>query len=101
VIGPHVVQVVGGAAGTAYAGWLTHANLPGYAMFLRPFTVKGGWAPAPQQISTEYGEPSVWPGDTFGTAALSPTDLVLSWGSATASVGNKKSDIFATHVPVH
>jgi hypothetical protein len=40
----------------------------------------------------------VRPGDTFGIAALSPTDLILSWGSATPSVGNKKSDIFATNV---
>ena len=94
------MQVVGGAAGTAYAGWLTHANLPGYAMFLRPFSIKSGWTAAPQQISREYGDPSVWPGDTFGITALTPFELVLSWGSATPSVGNKKSDIFAVHVTV-
>lgn len=99
--GPHVMQVVGGAAGTAYAGWLTHANLPGYAMFLRPFSIASGWTAAPQQISVEYGDTSVWPGDTFGFAALTPSELVLSWGSATPSVGNKKSDIFAAHVFVH
>ena len=100
-LGPHVMQVVGGPGGTAYVGWLTHANLPGYAMLVRPFSIRSGWLSPPQQISTEYGDPSVWPGDTFGIAALSPTDLVLSWGSATPSVGNKKSDIFAAHVSIH
>jgi hypothetical protein len=92
------MQSVGGPAGIAYVGWLTDASLPGYAMFLRPFSIRSGWLAPPQQISTEYGDPSVWPGDTFGIAALSSTDLVLSWGSATPSVGNKKSDIFAANV---
>jgi hypothetical protein len=97
-VGPHIMQSVGGPAGIAYVGWLTDASLPGYAMFLRPFSIRSGWLAPPQQISTEYGDPSVWPGDTFGIAALSSTDLVLSWGSATPSVGNKKSDIFAANV---
>jgi hypothetical protein len=97
-VGPHIMQSVGGAAGTAYVGWLTHANLPGYAMLLRPFSIKSGWTAPPRQISTEFGDPAVWPGDTFGIAALSPNDLVLSWGSATPSVGNKKSDVFAASV---
>ena len=100
-VGPHVMQVVGGTAGSAYVGWLTHANLPGYAMLLRPFAIRSGWTAPPTQVSTAYGDPSVWPGDTFGIASLAPGELALSWGSATPSVGNKKSDIFAAHVSVH
>jgi hypothetical protein len=41
----------------------------------------------------------VWPGDTFGIATLSPSQVVLSWGSATPSSA-KKSDIFAAPVGV-
>jgi hypothetical protein len=94
------MQVTGGPAGIAYVGWLSDSNPLGYAMYLRTFSIKGGWLGPAQQVSTEYGDKSVWPGDTFGISTLSPTDVVLSWGSATPSVGNKKSDIFAAHVHV-
>jgi hypothetical protein len=97
---PHVMQVTAGPAGIAYVGWLSDSDPRGYAMFLRTYSLKSGWLGAAQQVSTEFGDPSVWPGDTFGISTLSPTDVVLSWGSATPSVGNKKSDIFATHVTV-
>jgi hypothetical protein len=36
-----------------------------------------------EDVSTQYGDPSIWPGDTFGIATLSPTRIALSWGSAT------------------
>ena len=97
---PHVMQVAGGGAGVAYVGWLSSSDPRGYAQYLRAFSIKSGWLSAPVQVSTEFGDTSVWPGDTFGIATLSPTDLVLSWGSATPSSG-KKSDIFATRVAVH
>jgi hypothetical protein len=54
----------------------------------------------PLQVSTEFGDPSVWPGDTTGISTLSPSTVVLSWGSATPSAGNKKSDIFAAQIGV-
>ena len=38
-------------------------------------------------------------GDTFGISTLSPTNLVLSWGSATASTAGT-SEIFAAPVDV-
>ena len=50
-------------------------------------------------MSTEFGDPDIWPGDTFGLSTLSPGNIVLSWGSATPSSG-KKSDIFAAKVAV-
>jgi hypothetical protein len=97
---PHIMQVAGGGAGTAYVGWLSSSDPRGYAQYLRAFSIKSGWLSAPVQVSTEFGDTSVWPGDTFGIATLSPTDLVLSWGSATPSTA-KKSDIFAARVAVH
>jgi hypothetical protein len=96
---PHIMQVAGGGSGIAYVGWLSNSNPAGYAQYLRTFSTTRGWLSAPVQVSTEFGDPSVWPGDTFGIATLGPTQLVLSWGSATPSSG-KKSDIFATPVGV-
>jgi hypothetical protein len=97
---PHIMQVAGGGAGKAYVGWLSSSDPRGYAQYLRAFSIKSGWLSAPVQVSTEFGDTSVWPGDTFGIATLSPTDLVLSWGSATPSTA-KKSEIFAAQVSVH
>jgi BNR/Asp-box repeat protein len=97
---PHIMEVVGGAAGTAYVGVLTDADPRGYAQYLRAFSIRGGWSSGPYQVSDEFGDPDVWPGDTFGLSLLGPNDVALSWGSATPSVGNKKSDIFARSVHV-
>jgi BNR/Asp-box repeat len=96
---PHIMAVVGGAAGTAYVSWLSNSDPRGYALYLRAFSTKTGWLSAQQQISTEFGDPNVWPGDTTGLSMLSPSQLVLSWGSATPSSG-KKSDIFVANVGV-
>ena len=93
------MEVVGGTAGTAYVSWLSNSDPRGYALYLRAFSTKTGWLSAPQQISTEFGDPSVWPGDTTGISALSPTQLVLSWGSATPASA-KKSDIFVSNVGI-
>jgi BNR/Asp-box repeat len=98
---PHIMEVVGGPAGTAYIGNLSDSDPAGYGMYLRTFSIKSGWQSPQTLVSTEFGDPTVWPGDTFGISTLSPNTLVLSWGSATPSVGNKKSDIFARAVSVN
>ena len=95
---PHIMEVAGGGAGIAYVSWLSNSS-GGYAEYLRAFSVTRGWLSAPVQVSTEFGDSSVWPGDTTGISILSPTQLVLSWGSATPSTG-KKSEIFAADVGV-
>src|SRR3989440_111693 len=95
---PHVMQVTGGAAGTAYVSFFSSADARGYADYLRAFTIKHGLA-APVQVSAEFGDTSVWPGDTFGLSTLSSGRVAVSWGSATPSSG-KKSDIFAANVTV-
>jgi hypothetical protein len=96
---PHIMAVIGGATGTAYVSWLSNSDPRGYALYLRAFSTKTGWLSVQQQISNEFGDPNVWPGDTTGLSTLSPTQLVLSWGSATPSNG-KKSDIFVANVAV-
>jgi hypothetical protein len=96
---PHIMQVAGGGAGIAYVGWLTSSDPQGYAQYLRAFSLARGWLSAPVRVSTDFGNPLVWPGDTFGISTLSPTKVVLSWGSATPTSG-KKSDIYAATVDV-
>jgi len=83
----------------AFVGWLSDSNPQGYAQYLRTFSVTRGWLSDPAQVSTQFGDPSVWPGDTFGISTLSPGNVVLSWGSATSST-QKKSHIFAAPVAV-
>jgi hypothetical protein len=96
---PHMTEVAGAGAGRAYVGWLSPGNSQGYAQYMRAFSITSGWLSAPVQVSTALGDPSEWPGDTFGISALSPSSPVLSWGSATPATG-KKSEIFAAPVSV-
>jgi hypothetical protein len=96
---PHVMEVAGGAAGIAYVSFVSSSDPRGYAQYLRTYSIAHGWLSTPVQVSTEFGDTSVWPGDTFGISTLSPGHVVLSWGSATPSSG-KKSDIFAANVAV-
>lgn len=93
---PHIVQVVGGPAGTAYVAWQTNAPVQGWATYLQTFTTAGGLIGSPAQISTAYGTSSVWPGDTFGLATLPSNQIALSWGSA--NNGSSTSEIYAAVV---
>jgi hypothetical protein len=94
---PHIMEVVGGGSGIAYVGWLSSSNPAGYAAYLRTFSIAHGWLTDPLQVSSEFGDTSVWPGDTIGISTLSPNDVVVSWGSDTPTTG-KQSQIFAAHV---
>ena len=94
---PHVMQVAGGGSGIAYVSFFSGADPRGYADYLRTFSITRGWLTDPVQVSPEFGDTSVWPGDTFGISTLSPGHVVVSWGSATPSTG-KKSEIFAAPI---
>ena len=50
------------------------------------------------QISTQYGDPATWPGDTFGLSTMTSNQLVASWGSGVGVNGKAKSQIFAAAV---
>lgn len=94
---PHIMEVAGAGSGVAYVGWLSNSDPRGYAAYLRAFSTTRGWLSDPLQVSTEFGDTSVWPGDTIGISTLTANDVVLSWGSATPTSG-KKSDVFAANV---
>jgi hypothetical protein len=96
---PHIIEVVGGPPGIAYVGWLANGTSQGYAERLRTFSIAHGWLSGQALISAAYGNPAVWPGDTFGISVLSPDTVVVSWGSATPPSRNR-SEIFATQVGV-
>jgi hypothetical protein len=96
---PHVLEVAGDAAGTAYVSIFSGADPRGYAEYLRAFSIAKGWLSPPVQVSPDFGDTSVWPGDTFGISTLSPGRVVLSWGSATPAT-QKKSEIWAASVAV-
>lgn len=83
---PHIVESAGGRPGVAYIAWLTSAPARGYALFIRAYD-HGRLGPV-RQVSTQYGNRSIWPGDTFGIAALASGGRVtLTWGSALPPAG--------------
>ena len=95
----HIVEVLGGPAGVAYVAWQTDAPAGGYATYLRPYSPGKGWTGPRANVSSKFGNPRIWPGDTFGLAPLPggpATRLALSWGSAVS--GNSNSEIYAAVV---
>jgi len=93
----HIMEVAGGGSGAAYIGWLSNSS-GAYAQYLRAYSITKGWLSAPIQVSTQFGDTSVWPGDTFGISTLSPTRVALSWGSGVPVNNQPRSEIFATVV---
>lgn len=99
----HIVESAGASAGVADIAWQTDSSPQGYATFLRPFSIRDGWLAPITQVSTQYGDPAIWPGDTFGISALKgwhgprdPEHVALSWGSAVG--GSQNSEIYTTVV---
>lgn len=93
---PHIVESAGGQPGTAYVAWQTSAPAQGYATYLRPFSIRRGWLAPAIKVSAAYGRASIWPGDTFGIAALPDGQVCLTWGSAVGTA--KVSAIYAAVV---
>jgi hypothetical protein len=89
----HIMAVSGGAANVAYVAWLSDNSHGGFAFYLRRFSARAGWLTAPVRVSSQFGNPRVWPGDTIGISALpgGRGQVVVSWGSA---VGGQTSQIW-------
>jgi hypothetical protein len=99
---PHIVESAGGPAGIAYIAWQTSAPKPGYATYLRPFSIEKGWLGPAIKVSARYGHVKVWPGDTFGISVVPGGPgirLSLTWGSAIGT--SKLSQIYASDVTLH
>jgi hypothetical protein len=98
----HNVEVVGAGPGVADVAWQSDNSPLGYATFLRPFSITRGWLAPAIQVSPQYGNKLIWPGDTFGlsilpaTAKNAPERISLTWGSAIK--GHKNSEIYAAVV---
>jgi hypothetical protein len=99
----HNVESAGAGPGIADIAWQADNSPQGYATFLRPFSIKDGWLAPVTQVSTQYGNPAIWPGDTFGISVLPdwnagdlPEHVALAWGSAVG--GSQDSEIYATTV---
>jgi BNR/Asp-box repeat len=97
------IEVVGTIPGVADVAWQDDTSPSGYATYLRQFSIKRGWLGPAIQVSTQFGDPRVWPGDTFGLSALPGGDgtypatrVALSWGG-----GQTDSQIYerVVHVP--
>jgi hypothetical protein len=98
----HDVEVVGAGPGVADVAWQSDSSPLGYATFLRPFSLTRGWLAPAIQVSRQYGNKRIWPGDTFGISILPAAGknaaerISLSWGSAIE--GHKHSEIYAAVV---
>jgi len=99
----HIVESAGAGPGIADIAWQSDNSPQGYATYLRPFSIRNGWLAPVARVSTEYGNPAIWPGDTFGISVLpgrhgagAPERVALSWGSAVG--GSQNSEIYATVV---
>jgi hypothetical protein len=99
----HIVESAGAGPGVAEIAWLADNSPQGYALYLRPFSIKDGWLAPVTQVSSQYGDPTIWPGDTFGISVPrdwngpgAPDHVALSWGSAVG--GSQNSQIYATVV---
>ncbi len=103
---PHIVEVAGGARGIAYVGWLADNLACGYALRMRTFSIFQGWLSRPVRVSVRCGRRGVWPGGTFGIAALPPGNgtadgdwqVFLSWGSAIYHRHRPPSEILSSVV---
>lgn len=97
-----LVESAGVGAGLADVAWQTPVAGKGYATYVRPFSIQRGWLATARRVSTRFGRPSVWPGDTFGLVALPDgartshgLPVAISWGSA---IGSTNSEIYSTVV---
>jgi hypothetical protein len=93
---PHITESAGGPSGITYVAWQTSAPAQGYATYLRPFSIHHGWLGPAIKVSAKYGNPTIWPGDTFGIAPLPGNRISFTWGSATGT--SKLSEIYASVV---
>jgi hypothetical protein len=89
----HLTQVAAAGRRNVYVAWQTVVRRKGYATYVRRYALGRGWTTPARKVSPAYGEPRIWPGDTFGLSVKHGTAL-LSWGSA---VKSRASEIwFAT-----
>jgi hypothetical protein len=91
----HLTEVVAAGRHDVYVGWQTIARGKGYATYLRRYSLGKGWTGPAKEVSPSYGDPRIWPGDTFGLSSKKSSAL-LSWGSAIH--GHRTAEIYSAAV---
>lgn len=90
-----LVSVAGGANGTAYLSWLANNSTLGWSVFAATLFNNGSLLSAPTLVSSQFGIPGEWIGDTMGIADLGNGRVAVSW-SYGVPVGNaSSSQVFA------
>jgi len=92
----NLVEVAAAGRRQVYVAWQT--ALGGYATYVRRFTVGRGWTSRAVRISSHYGYPNSWPGDTFGISVESGGAAVVSWGEASPLTPNGVPEIYAASI---
>lgn len=88
----HLIEVAAAGRRNVYVAWQTIVPGKGYATFARRYALGKGWTSPAVKVSPAYGNPAVWPGDTFGLSTKKGA-AILSWGSAIN--GRKTSEIYS------
>jgi len=91
----HLTQVAAAGRHVVYVAWQTIVRGKGYATFLRRYALGRGWTFPAARVSPAYGNPRIWPGDTFGLS-MKNGSVLLSWGSAID--GRRTSEIYSAAV---
>jgi hypothetical protein len=93
----HLIQVATAGRRNVYLAWQTIVPGKGYATFARRYALGKGWTSRAVRVSPAYGNPDIWPGDTFGLSTKKGA-AILSWGSAINSRSSIASDIYSRSV---
>ena len=76
------MESAGAGPGIADIAWQADNSPQGYATYLRPFSIRHGWLAPVTQVSSQYGNPAIWPGDTFGISGAAAAGTALAPGNA-------------------
>ncbi len=92
-----LVGVAGGAAGTAYLAWMANNSSRGWSAFEAPLTVtSNGTSLGPiSRVSSLYGIPGDWVGDTLGVSWLGGNASAVSWSYGVDLNGTNASQVYA------
>jgi hypothetical protein len=85
----HMMQIVPGEDGTAYVAWLSNNATSGaWAVYMATLSTDAGTVSDPIQVSSAFGDPLWWPGDTIGMSFLGDDTVSVSWGAQISPDGS-------------
>jgi BNR repeat-like domain len=93
----NLIEVAAAGRRQVYVAWQTTAG-GGYSTHVRRLSVGHGWTSRAVKISTDYGDPQSWPGDTFGVSVKPSGTAIVSWGEANGGTPNGVPEIYVASV---